>query len=209
VRWDGSSAWRIDNTGTLIVADERWQCRQRPGSNRSMLCSNGSQRSPGRCYSRRNRCGCRPPATATRSSTPPRCCQRPLDGRAPSRSRHRVVSSPLVRLVNDRVEQRAKPIPRTGGQRLGQWRRLVNGRLSFVGDNTIDNREPKVHGHVVLDKADGTAPGGHILEGHVRPTLEIVITETPRHLFRRLDPGSGLALIDPTAAPKNQSTCRS
>ena len=24
-------------------------------------------------------------------------------------------------LVNDRVEQRAEPIPRTGGQRLGRW----------------------------------------------------------------------------------------
>jgi Mandelate racemase / muconate lactonizing enzyme, N-terminal domain len=56
-----------------------------------------------------------------------------------------------------------------------------------------------------LGKADGTAHGGHLLEGHVRPTLEIVITETPRHRFRRLDPGSGLALIDPTPAPKNPS----
>ena len=78
--------------------------------------------------------------------------------------------------------------------------------LSFVGDITIENGEPKVHAHVVLGKADGTAHGGHLLEGHVRPTLEIVITEAPRHLFRRLDPGSGLALIDPTAVPKNQST---
>ena len=78
--------------------------------------------------------------------------------------------------------------------------------LSFTGDITIENGQSKVHAHVVLGKADGTAHGGHLLEGHVRPTLEIVITETPRHLFRRLDPGSGLALIDPTAAPQNQST---
>jgi predicted DNA-binding protein with PD1-like motif len=31
----------------------------------------------------------------------------------------------------------------------------------------------------------------------VRPTLEIVITELPRHLRRRFDPESGIALIDP------------
>ena len=73
--------------------------------------------------------------------------------------------------------------------------------LSFTGDITIENGQSKVHAHVVLGKADGTAHGGHLLEGHVRPTLEIVITETPRHLFRRLDPSSGLALIDPTAGP--------
>ena len=69
--------------------------------------------------------------------------------------------------------------------------------LSFVGDVTIENREPKVHAHVVLAKADATAHGGHLIEGLVRPTLEVLITETPRHLQRRLDPASGLVLIDP------------
>lgn len=71
--------------------------------------------------------------------------------------------------------------------------------LSFVGDIVIDRDLPKVHGHVVLGKADATAHGGHLLEGHVRPTLEIVVTETPRHLRRRFDPESKLALIDPSA----------
>ena len=71
--------------------------------------------------------------------------------------------------------------------------------LSLVGDVTIENHQPKVHAHVVLGKADATAHGGHLIEGHVRPTLEVLITETPRHLQRRLDPRSGLALIDPTA----------
>jgi predicted DNA-binding protein with PD1-like motif len=71
--------------------------------------------------------------------------------------------------------------------------------LSLVGDVAIENGEPKVHAHVVLGKADATAHGGHLIEGHVRPTLEVLITETPRHLQRRLDPASGLALINPTA----------
>ena len=39
--------------------------------------------------------------------------------------------------------------------------------------------------------------GGHLLEAHVRPTLEVVLTESPRHLRKRKDPESGLALIVP------------
>jgi predicted DNA-binding protein with PD1-like motif len=41
----------------------------------------------------------------------------------------------------------------------------------------LENGKPKVHAHVVLGKADGTAPGGHLMEATVRPTLEIVTTE--------------------------------
>ena len=72
--------------------------------------------------------------------------------------------------------------------------------LAFTGDVTIENEQPKVHAHVVLGKSDGTAHGGHLLEGHVRPTLELIVTEAPRHLHRRLDTDSGLALIDPVAS---------
>jgi len=71
--------------------------------------------------------------------------------------------------------------------------------LSLVGDVTIEKGKPKVHAHVVVGKADATAHGGHLIEGLVRPTLEVVITEAPRHLQRRVDPDSGLALIDPAA----------
>jgi predicted DNA-binding protein with PD1-like motif len=77
--------------------------------------------------------------------------------------------------------------------------------LSFTGDITIGDGKPNVHAHVVLGKADATAHGGHLIEGHVRPTLEVVITETPRHLHRRLDPASGLALIDPLAGGSSGS----
>ena len=71
--------------------------------------------------------------------------------------------------------------------------------LSLMGDVTIDDGKPKVHAHVVLGKADATAHGGHLIEASVRPTLEIVVTETPRPLHRRFDPASGVALIDPAA----------
>jgi uncharacterized protein len=69
--------------------------------------------------------------------------------------------------------------------------------LALIGDITIDGGSPKLHSHAVLGKADASAHGGHLIEGWVRPTLEIVITELPRHLHRRFDPESGLALIDP------------
>jgi predicted DNA-binding protein with PD1-like motif len=67
--------------------------------------------------------------------------------------------------------------------------------LSLVGDVTLEDGKPKVHAHVVVGKADATAHGGHLVEGHVRPTLEIVLTETPRHLTRRFDAETGLALL--------------
>ena len=71
--------------------------------------------------------------------------------------------------------------------------------VSLVGDVTggmSDDAPPTVHCHVVVGKADGTALGGHLMSGYVRPTLEVVITETPAHLHRHKDPVSGLALID-------------
>ena len=67
--------------------------------------------------------------------------------------------------------------------------------LNLTGNIALADGEPKLHAHIVLGKADGTAHGGHLLEGHVRPTLEVVVTESPAHLQRRSDPETGLALI--------------
>lgn len=69
--------------------------------------------------------------------------------------------------------------------------------LSMVGDITLDGDSPKLHAHTVVGKRDGSAHGGHVMEGHVRPTLEVLVTELPRHLHRKHDAESGLALIDP------------
>ncbi|HEY7335765.1 MAG TPA: PPC domain-containing DNA-binding protein [Bryobacteraceae bacterium] len=67
--------------------------------------------------------------------------------------------------------------------------------VSLVGDIAIDKGEPKVHAHAVLGKRDGSAMGGHLLEAHVRPTLELVLQTSPERLQRKFDPESGLALI--------------
>ena len=71
--------------------------------------------------------------------------------------------------------------------------------LALVGDVALEGDVPKVHAHVVVGKRDGTAHGGHLLDAHVRPTLEVMLIESPSHLRRVHDPQSGLALIDPRA----------
>jgi predicted DNA-binding protein with PD1-like motif len=68
--------------------------------------------------------------------------------------------------------------------------------LSLVGDIALDGHDPKVHAHVVIGKADGAAFGGHLIAAHVWPTLELILTESPRHLRRKIDRETGLALID-------------
>jgi uncharacterized protein len=68
--------------------------------------------------------------------------------------------------------------------------------LSLVGDVAWDEQTgPKVHAHVVVGRSDGTTRGGHLLEAHVRPTLELILVESPAHLRRKYDPASRLALI--------------
>jgi predicted DNA-binding protein with PD1-like motif len=55
--------------------------------------------------------------------------------------------------------------------------------------------EPEVHAHAVLGRKDGSTRGGHLKAARVRPTLELILTEHPKHLERKPDPESGLALI--------------
>jgi len=67
---------------------------------------------------------------------------------------------------------------------------------SLIGDIAVGpDRQPSVHVHAVLGRRDSTALAGHLLEGYVRPTLEIIVTEAPAHLCKVKDPESGLALI--------------
>jgi uncharacterized protein len=68
--------------------------------------------------------------------------------------------------------------------------------LSLIGDIALNEGEPELHAHVTLGRRDGTTRGGHLLEAHVRPTLEVVLTESPDHLKKRTDAVTGLALID-------------
>src|SRR4051794_40680206 len=67
--------------------------------------------------------------------------------------------------------------------------------LSLIGDVALKDGLPKVHAHVVVGRSDGSTRGGHLVEAHVRPTLEVILTESPVHLRKQFDEESGLALI--------------
>ncbi len=71
---------------------------------------------------------------------------------------------------------------------------------SLLGDIASSDDGPVVHIHLVIGKRDGSARAGDVARGHVRPTLEVVLTESPAHLCRKHDPETGLALIRPRSA---------
>ena len=69
--------------------------------------------------------------------------------------------------------------------------------MSLVGNVARDAQgEPKLHAHVVVGRADGTAHGGHLLEGHVWPTLEVILSAHEEPLRRSVDEETGLPLLD-------------
>ena len=70
---------------------------------------------------------------------------------------------------------------------------------SLVGDVALaPSGEPTLHVHAVLGRRDGTALAGHLTEAHVRPTLEVILVESPTRLRRKMNEEAGLALIDLT-----------
>jgi uncharacterized protein len=67
--------------------------------------------------------------------------------------------------------------------------------LSFVGNLALRDDEPLLHAHLVVGKRNGQAFGGHLLAAYVRPTLEVILTETPAHLRRVIDAETRLPLL--------------
>ncbi|MER9654224.1 DNA-binding protein [Mesorhizobium sp. M0152] len=69
--------------------------------------------------------------------------------------------------------------------------------LSAIGDIALgDDGQPSLHIHAVFGLSDGSTRGGHLLEGIVRPTLEVTLVEAPGRLRRSRRPELGIALID-------------
>jgi predicted DNA-binding protein with PD1-like motif len=69
--------------------------------------------------------------------------------------------------------------------------------LSLTGNLALDGNEPFFHVHAVLGLRDGSTRGGHLFEATVRPTLELVLTTYPRAVRRKIDPETGLPLLNP------------
>jgi hypothetical protein len=71
---------------------------------------------------------------------------------------------------------------------------------SLLGDVAAGpDGKPSLHIHLVVGRRDGGAMAGHLGEAHVRPTLEVIVTENPAHLRKVKDEESGLPLIRPAA----------
>jgi predicted DNA-binding protein with PD1-like motif len=59
-----------------------------------------------------------------------------------------------------------------------------------------DDGAVALHAHAVLGRRNGGTCGGHLLSATVRPTLEVMVTESPGNLRRHYRDEVGLALID-------------
>ncbi|MHB1935312.1 MAG: PPC domain-containing DNA-binding protein [Acidobacteriaceae bacterium] len=70
--------------------------------------------------------------------------------------------------------------------------------LSLLGDIAMYQGKPVVHVHMVVGFPFGMARGGHLLQAHVQPTLEVIVTAYSRPLYKKFDPEKGLAVIDPS-----------
>lgn len=67
--------------------------------------------------------------------------------------------------------------------------------VSLIGNvSRGEDGGPVVHAHAVLGRADGSTLGGHLMEGVVQPTLEVILDVQPGRVQRQRDPASGLAL---------------
>jgi uncharacterized protein len=69
--------------------------------------------------------------------------------------------------------------------------------VSLVGDIVQEKGQPAVHCYAVVAKQDGAVFGGHLMQAHVRPALEVILMEASQFYQRRYDAETGLALLRP------------
>ncbi len=78
--------------------------------------------------------------------------------------------------------------------------RQMGGKRAAIGLALLGTlaRPHSLHIHIVVGTRDGSAKAGILAKGHVRPTLEVVVTESPARRKVK-DTETGLALIRRTA----------
>jgi uncharacterized protein len=69
--------------------------------------------------------------------------------------------------------------------------------LSLTGNLALYENAPFFHVHAVLGLRDGSTRGRHVFEATVRPTVELVLTTYSRSVRRKIDPDTGLPLLEP------------
>ncbi len=75
--------------------------------------------------------------------------------------------------------------------------------LSLIGDIALLHGKPVIHAHMIVGYPDGSVHGGHLIDAHVWPTLEVIVTEYPNAMRKKMDAESGMALIDPSVKTNN------
>ncbi|MEE9323824.1 MAG: PPC domain-containing DNA-binding protein [Candidatus Aenigmarchaeota archaeon] len=68
--------------------------------------------------------------------------------------------------------------------------------ISFLGSVTVSEGKIKIHAHVMIGDKEFRTFGGHLIEGTVLPTCEIVFTPFGETIERKPDEETGLALLD-------------
>lgn len=71
--------------------------------------------------------------------------------------------------------------------------------VSLLGDIALTDDRPSAHVHAALGLRNGEMRGGHLLRGVVRPTLELVLTESPVYLRKNFDADLGIPVIELSA----------
>ena len=68
--------------------------------------------------------------------------------------------------------------------------------VSLVGNVSLRDDQPFLHWHVSLGRHDLSMLGGHFLDAIAHPNLEVWIQHEAGAVHRRVEPASGLALMD-------------
>lgn len=69
--------------------------------------------------------------------------------------------------------------------------------VSLLGDAAPTDDKAGFHAHVGLAKEDGSMYGGHLLEAHVYPTVEIFLVTSPTPIHRKHDDALNSNLLVP------------
>lgn len=67
--------------------------------------------------------------------------------------------------------------------------------VSLLGDISLVNNAPFAHCHVQLGDAEMNVKGGHLFEGYISATCEIILFPSERSLERRKIPGKEFKMI--------------
>lgn len=68
--------------------------------------------------------------------------------------------------------------------------------ISLQGNVTLSEGKVKVHAHVMIGDSGFKTFGGHLVEGTILPTCEIVFVPFGEEIERKTDEETGLALLD-------------